>query len=342
MCKNISLIIILLSCTVFLLHSNNPNKSGARIDTHDPVMIQQDSVYYAFMTGRGISVWSSKDMKTWNREKPVFDIPPQWAIDAVPGYRGHTWAPDISYHNGQYYIYYSVSSFGKNTSCIGLATNKTLHPNDPNFEWVDHGALICSVPGVDNWNAIDPNLIFDRDGTPYLFFGSFWDGLQMIRLTDDLKSCYPDEKPITIASRNNEDVDAPQANENYSKEAGSNAIEAPFVFKKDDYYYLFASIDYCCRGIESTYKMIYGRSDRISGPYYDKDGIDMRLGGGAIIMEGDEDWHGVGHNAVVALNGDDYLVFHAYDAKDGGRSKLRIFRLSWDQNHWPKLEESVY
>ena len=106
---------------------------------HDPVMIKQDSIYYIFCTGIGISVWSSRDLKNWKKEKPVFDKPPQWAIEAVPGYKGHTWAPDIQFYNGQYYLFYSVSQFGKNTSCIGLAVNKTLEQSSPDYRWRDMG-----------------------------------------------------------------------------------------------------------------------------------------------------------------------------------------------------------
>jgi len=95
------------------------------ISVHDPVIIKQDSVYYIFCTGRGISVFSSVNMKEWKREKSVFDTLP-WAVQAVSGFKNHIWAPDISFYKGQYYLYYSISAFGKNTSCIGVATNKTL------------------------------------------------------------------------------------------------------------------------------------------------------------------------------------------------------------------------
>src|SRR5882672_2580218 len=93
-----------------------------RISVHDPVMIRQDGTYYIFATGQGISVWSSRDMTNWQREKPVFAAPPAWAVEAVPTFKGHIWAPDISYYGGKYYLYYSISAFGKNTSCIGVAT----------------------------------------------------------------------------------------------------------------------------------------------------------------------------------------------------------------------------
>jgi len=116
------------------------------ISVHDPVLIKQDSVYHLFCTGRGISNWSSTDLQHWKAEASVFTTPPQWAMDAVPGFKGHIWAPDISYYNGLYYLYYSISAFGKNSSCIGLATNKTLDTSSPDYQWADHGKIIESTP----------------------------------------------------------------------------------------------------------------------------------------------------------------------------------------------------
>src|SRR5688500_13382005 len=152
---------------------------GQDIRVHDPVMIKQGNTYYLFCTGMGISVFSSSDWKNWKKEDPVFNSPPNWAVETIPSFKGHIWAPDISFHNGQYYLYYSVSAFGKNTSCIGLATNKTLDPASRVFKWIDHGKVIQSVPGRDLWNAIDPNLILDENETPWLTFGSFWAGMKL-------------------------------------------------------------------------------------------------------------------------------------------------------------------
>ena len=139
-------------------------KPTRQTTVHDPVMIKQGDTWYLFCTGWGISSFSSKDMQNWKKEKPVFASAPQWAVNAVPSFKGHIWAPDISYHNGKYYLYYSVSAFGKNTSCIGLAINKTLDPASPDFKWEDQGKVIQSVPGRDMWNAIDPNQIDDENG----------------------------------------------------------------------------------------------------------------------------------------------------------------------------------
>src|SRR5687768_17402285 len=154
---------------------------------HDPVMIKQDGTYYLFTTGNGVSVYSSKDMKNWRKERPVFSKAPDWVIKALPNYRGSSmWAPDISYYNGKYYLYYSVSAFGKNTSCIGLAVNKTLDSASADFKWEDMGKVIQSVPGRDMWNAIDANLVIDERNTPWLAFGSFWEGMKLVKLNSDL------------------------------------------------------------------------------------------------------------------------------------------------------------
>lgn len=294
---------------------------------HDPVMAKHGDTYYLFATGRGIAVWSSTDLKHWKREAPVFATSPAWTAHAVPGFKGHFWAPDISYHAGQYYLYYSVSEFGENTSCIGLATNVTLDPADPRFRWIDRGKIIQSYAGMTDWNAIDPNIVEDANGSAYLSFGSFWEGLKLVPLSEDRLRIMGDTVHIpTIASR----------------DADPNPIEAPFIFKKDGYYYLFASIDYCCKGLESTYKMIVGRAREVFGPYVDDRGVALAQGGGRLVLAGDSRWHGVGHNSVYTFDGVDYLVFHGYDGTDNGISKLRIERLNWDEEGWPRVMSSAH
>jgi len=298
------------------------NDTAMRV--HDPVIAKCGNTYYLFTTGRGIAVWSSPDLRQWRRERPVFADPPEWTLAAVPGFKGHFWAPDISYHDGQYYLYYSVSAFGKNTSCIGLATNMTLDPADPRYRWVDRGKVIQSYPGVTDWNAIDPNLAEDDTGQAYLAFGSFWGGLKIARLAADrLKVSGDTLRLATIASRKTD----------------PNPIEAPFIFKKSGYYYLFASIDYCCKGVESTYKMIVGRSRQVTGPYLDDTGKDLAEGGGKLLLAGDDRWMGVGHNAVYTFDGVDYLIFHGYDGQDNGMPKLRVEILEWNTAGWPELED---
>jgi arabinan endo-1,5-alpha-L-arabinosidase len=299
---------------------------------HDPVMAKEAKTYYLFCTGWGIDMLSSPDLLNWKREKPVFSSPPDWAMKQIKEFKGHIWAPDISFHNGLYYLYYSVSAFGKNTSSIGLATNKTLDPQDKEYKWEDHGEVIQSVPGRDMWNAIDPNLIIDENGIPWLTFGSFWNGIKLVRLSADLKSIQKNpEEWYTLCSR-------PRNFELEDRDPGDGAVEAPFIFKKDSLYYLFTSFDYCCRGINSNYKIMVGRSAKVTGPYIDKEGKRMDQGGGSLVLKGNENYPGLGHNSVYTFDGKDYIVFHAYDAKDGGKPKLIIKEFSWDKNGWPSVQ----
>ena len=304
------------------------------IRVHDPVAIKQGDTYYLFCTGRGISVFSSPDLKNWEKEPQVFTEEPVWADDVAADFNNHIWAPDITFHNGKYYLYYSVSAFAKNTSAIGLTVNTTLDADDPNYKWEDQGIVIQSVPNRDLWNAIDPNLIFDKDDTPYLAFGSFWEGLKMVKLSEDLKAIAQPQEWHTIARRERS-FDLADAN------PGDAALEAPFIFKKGDWYYEFLSWDLCCRGENSTYKVVVGRSKSATGPYVDKDGLALNNGGGTLIIEGNENWYGAGHNSTYTFDGKDYIIFHAYDANDNGAPKLKIAELQWDAEGWPTLKDNV-
>jgi arabinan endo-1,5-alpha-L-arabinosidase len=295
---------------------------------HDPVMIRQGDTYYLFATGQGITVHSSKDMQTWKREPPVFERAPAWTFTTVPGFEGHIWAPDISEHDGTYYLYYAISLPGKITSAIGVATNQTLDRSAPDFQWQDRGMVLQSVVGRDLWNAIDPQLVVDDERTPWLAFGSFWSGLKLVKMQPDLLRVAEPQEWHAIAKRERS-VLVPDA------EPEPAAIEAPFIFRKGEYHYLFVSWDYCCRREKSTYKMAVGRSKDIRGPYLDKQGRDLAKGGGTLLLQGDERWAGVGHNSVYTFDGKDYLVFHAYDLEDEGKSKLRILELQWDAEGWP-------
>ncbi|MEL7835071.1 arabinan endo-1,5-alpha-L-arabinosidase [Fodinibius sp. Rm-B-1B1-1] len=354
------LIVFVLSFAALISLTIEPTQAQSdrdQIPIHDPVMIEDDGTYYAFGTGKGIAVWSSPDMKNWQPEDPVFDSAPEWSLELVPNFDNVIWAPDIAEHNGTFYLYYSVSQFGRNNSAIGVATNKTLNPESPDFEWVDQGIVVQSVPGRDMWNAIDPNLAFDDEGTPWLSFGSFWMGLKIVKLKDTLTEVVeaPQKQEWhTIAARHRhwkvderDAGDAANPELNYEKlysedllEANKNmengAVEAPFIFKKNDYYYLFVSMDRCCRGLNSSYKIKVGRSKNITGPYLDKSGEKLIHGGGTLIAKEDENWAAVGHQAAYTFNGTDYLIFHGYDKSDEGKAKLIIRQINWD-NNWPEI-----
>ena len=323
MMKYIKLSRRLSLATVFFLYfllasaSENAAQTGSITFVHDPCIIKCNEYYYIYSTGDRIDIRRSVDLLNWKFLGSVFDSIPAWGVEEVPGV-SNIWAPDIFYHNSTYYLYYALSTFGSNHSRIGLATNVTLDPDNPDYKWIDKGKVIQSDAG-NNFNAIDPNVVIDKADRIWLSFGSFWDGIKMVELDSNTWKPKQNYKLYSIASRS------------------GGAIEAPFIVYKNGYYYLFVSFDYCCRGVNSTYNIRVGRSIAITGPYIDSNGTAMMKGGGTRLLSGDERWKGPGHCAVLLQENTNWLIFHAYDAENHGVPTLRILPLVWDSNGWPAI-----
>ncbi len=296
------------------------------IHAHDPSMIEANGTWYVFATGDegglndgSLQIRQSPDLRDWSFAGTVFETTPKWISKEI-GKVPNLWAPDISYANGKYLLYYAASHFGTNESVIGLATNTTLDPKNPKYKWVDQGLVIRSRAGTDNWNAIDPNRVVDAQGHAWLAFGSYWDGIKMRRLdpkTGRLSS--QDSRLYSLASR------------------GGGAIEAPSIVQRGAYFYLFVSFDACCRGADSTYKIMIGRSKTITGPYVDRDGLPMQKGGGSLLLEGHDRVRGPGGQTVRNDHGTFRMIYHYYDGDVFGEIKFLIQTLSWTSDGWPSL-----
>jgi arabinan endo-1,5-alpha-L-arabinosidase len=323
-----SLKLSLLTLTLLPLMSMAAAKTD-QVIAHDPVMIKEGKTFYVFCTGPGITAFSSTNLKDWKSLDPTLKQEPQMVKQVTQEFAGHLWAPDIQFHNNQYYLYYSASAFGKNTSGIGVSVNKTLDPSSADYQWKELGSVIQSIPKRDDWNAIDPQIIQDEKGIAWMTFGSFWSGLKIFKLNADWTKPAEPQEWYELSER-------PRAENTSPPQTG--AVEAPFIFKKGEYYYLFVSFDLCCRGKDSNYNIRVGRSKNLTGPYLDKDNIDMRKGGGSLVLAGNPDWPGLGHNSVYHFDGKDYLVFHAYDAADKFLPKLKILEMKWDKNQWPEVD----
>ena len=304
---------------------------------HDPVLACEDGIYYLYCTGHGITQMTSTDRQHWTLSRegvlPNGKIP-AWTHDSVPGFETHIWAPDVVKYRGKWYMGYSCSTFGKNTSAIGLLSNKCLSDKDG---WKDEGCIVASRGNRDNWNAIDPNFIIDEKGKPWMTWGSFWDGIQLIPLD---KTMHPKKgaKPQTIARRHAVGDASAEPNPT-SKFAGTNAIEAPFIKRHGGYYYLFVSWDYCCRGIKSNYRVAVGRSKNVSGPYLDRDGKPMLEGGGTLLLEGDKkEYEALGHCSSYSFSDGDVFFCHGYSVAKNGASILVQKRIEWTEDGWLILE----
>jgi arabinan endo-1,5-alpha-L-arabinosidase len=299
--------------------------SAAPAYAHDPFIAREGAYYYLFSTGAGIPVSRSRDLHEWQDLAPVFPSVPSW-LRGLKGFVGGYWAPEVSYHGGQWYLYYAASTFGRNESRIGLATTSTLDPGAAGFGWVDRGEVIASHPG-DDWNAIDPSLAVDGAGRWYLTFGSFWTGIKQVEL--DPSTGKPAAAPPVLRSLARRAPDVPD-----------DPIEAPFLSEHDGFWYLWVSIDYCCQRTLSTYKVAVGRSRDVTGPFVDEQGRDMRDGGGTVVLQSYGDVHGPGACSVLRDGERDLLVHHMYDGARGGLSVLQVRPIRWE-NGWPTIGDPL-
>ncbi|MDQ0925574.1 arabinan endo-1,5-alpha-L-arabinosidase [Pseudarthrobacter sp. W1I19] len=288
--------------------------------THDPALVKGEDgkPWFIYSTGNGqvadgnIQVRRSDDGVNWEYAGEVWPEKPAWIKEAVPGV-DNLWAPELYEHNGTWYLYYSASTFGKNLSVIALATNTTLDPADPDYGWVDRGQVISSKG--ERFNAIDPGIAEDENGTPWMSFGSFWTGLQLVELEWPAGLRAGTGEPVTVADRN----------------VPPNAIEAPYILPHDGAYYLFFSRDFCCQGLESTYNIAVGRADSITGPYLDAEGKGLLDGGGTPVLVSDGGRVGPGGQSVSGTT----LAFHYYAEELDGAFRLGLAELAWEDG-WPQ------
>lgn len=287
----------------------DPGLVTGDIGVHDPAVVKTPAGGYLLVhTGENLVIKTSSDRTAWRNAGPVFPQGAPWTLPFTGGSR-ELWAPDITFVDGQFLLYYSASTFGSRNSAIFLATSRTGESGS----WTDRGLVIRSSP-ADDFNAIDPNLVIDG-GRRFLTFGSFSSGLKMIDL-DAGTGLRSGTALRSIAGRGN-----------------GGAIEAPFLVKRGSFYYLFVSFDRCCIGARSTYRIMVGRSTSVTGPFTDRAGVAMTAGGGTEVLAGNGSFHGTGHQAVLADTDGDVLFYHFY--ADDDSSKLGINLLNYDAEGWP-------
>lgn len=304
--------------------------SGSVEPVRDPSMMRQGNTYYLFSTddgapvGGSLPIRCSEDLVTWSDCGHVFDQVPAWVLEKVPGVAG-LWAPDISYFGGEYHLYYVGSIFGTNQSVIGLATNVTLDANDLAYSWVDHGEVLNSTRG-DDFNALDPNIFVDSDGSVWLTFGSFWSGIKQAQVNPATGMVAGSIEQYSLAGRPH---DSPPA------------VEAPFVVHHGNFYYLFVSFGLCCAQdpYQSDYRIMVGRGTSVHGPFLDENGMPMLQGGGTQLLAGTgSQWNAPGGQSVVTdpATGATTIVFHAHQLP-AGAPFLFVNALTWN-NDWPQIE----
>lgn len=322
----LSILLLLALAVPALAAPTQPVLSGD-VRIHDPSVIEVDGKFAAFQTGferdsrRGaIRVKTSPDGIAWKDAGSIGKGLPGWVSSQLGYEPRNIWAPSISRHGDRFYLYYSVSSFGINTSAIGLMTNDAFDATNPGEGWVDQGLVLASSPS-DDFNAIDPFRIDTSDGRTFLSFGSFWSGIKLIELDPETGKIAPGDKPsFSIAGR------------------GGAGIEASSILEHDGRFYLFVSFDQCCQGISSTYNIRVGRADAVTGPYLDRDGKPMAEGGGTLLLATTGHFIGPGGQEVLRTAQGEMLAYHYYDGDNLGAAKLQLSPLHWTPDGWPEID----
>jgi arabinan endo-1,5-alpha-L-arabinosidase len=300
-------------CDAGVWDGTSPNVLDTGLGVHDPTMISEDGTFYALWTGDYIPIATSTNLTDWTSAGSVYGGNyPSWSEQWLSGIPGQEfefpWAPDVVYFGGKYHLYSAFSAvFGDNISCITHLTASTMIG-----PWTDLGPIICTE-GSENYNAIDPDVGLDEAGTPWLAFGSYWNGIMAFEL----------------------DLDGNRVGTELTRLANNSSIEAPVLFRRCGYYYLFVSWGTCCKGADSTYNVRVGRAENIMGPYYAKDGTAMLDSGGTLMVEGDGvDFAAAGHSEVIVVGDKIYHFYHAY-RQGNGASVLRLAEMPFDEDGWP-------
>lgn len=297
---------------------------------HDPsTLLKSGSTYYYFATGDGIAARTSTNKVAWSGASSIFNSPPAWTTQAVPSFTGQFWAPDVAFFNGKYHLYYSVSSWGTIDSAIGLVTTPSLS----NPVWTDQGKVVQSDavgqagPNTDTtaFNAIDASILVD-DGTGkvWMAFGSYSSGILVTEIN-----------PATGKRMNTNSLSASLVANNAPGGGWGSSIEGAALTKRGNFYYLFVNYGGCCAGVDSTYNIRVGRSTSPTGPFLDKNGVDMRNGGGSMFLDDDGNKIGPGHFSLFSENGQDQFGYHYYDGNRNGAPTYNLHNLYWTSDAWP-------
>ncbi|MDQ3797911.1 MAG: glycoside hydrolase family 43 protein [Acidobacteriota bacterium] len=269
----------------------------------DPFVLKFRGEYFAYCTGlwrdgKVFGVLRSRDLVNWQEIGGAM----QPLANDAPFY----WAPEVTYHNGRFYLYYSV---GNET----LMELRVAVSDRPDGGFVDSGHKLTTEDF-----AIDAHVFEDEDGARYLFYATDFlehthigTGTVVDRMIDFF-TLEGKPRPVTRA-RYDWQVYDPQR-----KEKGGvrwHTVEGAFVFKRKGVYYeMFSGGNW--------QNITYGVSFAVTGD-----------------IEKDEEWTqfsdgekvfpilrtipglviGPGHNSAVrgANNRELYCVYHRWT--DDGR-----------------------
>lgn len=292
------LAVILLSCGVPQREDEctfvNPILGG---DYPDPTIVRVDSVYYmthsSFNYMPGLTVLQSRDLVNWEA-----------VSNALTCYLGAVWAPDISYHDGRYWIYFTVDS-------VGLPyTTWMVQAEHPEGPWSEPRRL-------ETGGSIDPCHVVDQvTGERWLFMSG---GCRIALNREGTETVGTLEKIY----------DGWKIPDGWVYEGF--ALEGPKVRHIGDYYYLL-NAEGGTAGPPTAHMTVAARSKSLSGPWENAPNNPL-----VHTYSGEETWWCKGHSSLIDTpEGEWWLVSHAYRKDFVGLGRQTILEpISFDADGWP-------
>lgn len=313
-------------------------------NTHDPSIIKHGEYFYSYSTDAaygieapvGIQVRRSKDLVDWQFLKwTLRSLPTQGSNFIIS--RGGTpfnslWAPYIMKSGNEFRLYYSLSSARPRLSAIGL-----LVSDSPEGPWTERGLAVTSLDdNAIQTNAIDPTVIIDKQGQYWMYYGSAWDGIYILKLNPETGlAATPGDKGIRIAQRG------------FTGNDINGNIEGPEIIYNDEFdkYYLFIAYDW----LETKYNVRVGRADSPEGPFLDFNGnnLNSELDHGPMILapyqfSGHGGWQGTSHVSVFNDNGQFYMAHQGRPGVNKYFMVMHIRKIFWTEDGWPVVSPERY
>ena len=280
----------------------------------DPFVLKYNGEYYAYGTAPRhtcrLPLLHSPDLVTWRYVGDALDPPPR-DFDCY-------WAPEVAYHNGVFYLYYSAGGREGEGHQLRVATS-----DSPTGPFRDQETVLSP----DDPFTIDAHPFRDDDGQWYLFYSrDFTEGerpgtsIVVDRLLD-----------MTTLAGERATVVRPHAEWNlyqrqrhwYDRVWDWYTIEGAFVRKHDGRYYCFYSGG---AWKEPNYGVGCVVADHPMGPYR----IETSREGPEVLGTVSGKVIGPGHASVVLGpdNLQSYMVYHAWNLEHTAR-QMRMDLLIW-------------
>lgn len=280
----------------------NPIRTGM---FPDPSIVRVGEDYYmvnsSFIFFPCIPISHSKDLIHWEIIGHAITNPEWVGLDELEGGRGY-WAPDISYHDGRFFI---TATYRLNDTGTVYRKQIVVSSDKPEGPY--------SKPAIIHEDGIDPSIFVDDDGRKYMLLNR---GARIFELNKECTEQISEAELLFYGDN-------------------KRAPEGPHLLKKDGYYYLFEAEG----GTGPGHRITVSRSKVLKGVYepcpfnpimrqMDENAAIQRCGHGKPVMTQNGQWYMV------------YLCGRMVDGKYSilGR-ETALDEIIWTADGWPMVNK---